>query len=338
MILVTGGAGYIGSHTCVELLKNGYKIVVIDNFTNSHPKAIERIKTIAGKDFLFYEADVCDENALDKICTAHRPDCIIHFAGLKAVGESVAMPLSYYETNIGSTIKLLKAMEKHGIKHFIFSSSATVYSGDNPMPLTEDSKRGCINPYGWTKYMCEQIISDAVAANKNWSAVLLRYFNPIGAHESGLIGEDPRDIPNNLLPYLTQVVAGKLPELSVHGNDYDTADGTGERDYLHVTDLAMGHVAAIKYCVAEEGTHAFNLGTGQATSVLEIVNTFEKVNGVKVPYKISGRRSGDLATNYADPSKAEKLLNWRTEKTLEEMCADIWRWQVNNPNGYESLP
>ena len=335
VVLVTGGAGYIGSHTCVELLKKGYEIVVVDNFANSHPKAVERIKKITGKDFPFYEMDICDEDALDQVCNNHRIDCVIHFAGLKAVGESVSMPLAYYENNICSTIKLLKAMEKHGIKHIIFSSSATVYSGENQMPLTEESIRGCINPYGWTKFMCEQIISDAIAARENCSAVLLRYFNPIGAHESGLIGEDPSGIPNNLLPYVSQTAAGKRAELSVYGDDYDTIDGTGVRDYIHVTDLVAGHVAAIKYCTATEGTHAFNLGTGQGTSVLEIVHAFEKVNGVKVSYRIAARRPGDLATCYADPSKAERMLHWRTEKTLEEACADIWRWQTNNPNGYQ---
>jgi len=333
MILVTGGAGYIGSHTCVELLKNNYEIIVVDNFANSQPSVIERVKKISGKDFHFYEADVCNEDALNKICIEHRPDCVIHFAGLKAVGESVKVPLSYYENNLGSTIALLKVMKKNDIRHIIFSSSATVYNGKNTMPLTEDSETGgCTNPYGWTKYMCEQIISDAVSAEGNWSAVLLRYFNPIGAHESGLIGENPIGIPNNIMPYLSQVANGKLEKLSVFGNDYDTVDGTGVRDYLHVTDLAAGHVAAIKYCANETGTHVFNLGTGKGTSVLEMINDFEKVNGVKVPYAIVSRRIGDLAICYADPSKAGALLNWRTEKTLEEAYADVWRWQTNVVN------
>jgi len=333
-IFVTGGAGYIGSHTCLELLKNNYEIVVADNFVNSQPEAITRVKEIAGKDFPFYELDICDEAALDKVCGIHKPDCVIHFAGLKAVGESVAMPMMYYENNIGSTMKLLKAMEKHDIHHIIFSSSATVYSGKNTMPLTEDSELGCINPYGWTKFMCEQIISDAVLANNNWSAVLLRYFNPIGAHESGLIGEDPSGIPNNLLPLLSQTAAGKHKELPICGNDYDTVDGTGVRDYLHVVDLAAGHVAAIKYCTSTKGAYPFNLGTGRGTSVLEMVSTFEKVNNVCIPQRIVERRPGDQAESYADPSKAEKLLEWRAVKTLEEACIDLWRWQTNNPNGY----
>jgi len=334
MVLVTGGAGYIGSHTCVELLKNGYDIVVVDNLINSHPKAIERVKRLAGKDFLFYEMDVCCETSLDTICNKHKIDCVIHFAGLKAVGESVAIPIAYYENNIVSTLALLKTMKKHGIRNIIFSSSATVYSGENTMPLTEDSLLGCTNPYGWTKYMNEQIISDAVAAETKMSAVLLRYFNPIGAHESGLIGEDPRGIPNNLLPFLAQLAAGKHEELSVYGDDYDTIDGTGVRDYIHVCDLAAGHVAAIKFCQSAKGTHAFNLGTGQGTSVLEMVNVFEKVSNVKIPYTIAPRRPGDLAASYADPTKAEKLLNWRTKKSLIEALTDTWRWQTNNPNGY----
>jgi len=334
MILVTGGAGYIGSHTCVELLKNGYDIVVADNFSNSQPEAIERVKKIAGKDFDFHQIDVCDEDALDKVCSKYQPECVIHFAGLKAVGESVSLPLSYYENNVVSTIKLLKVMKKHDIKHIIFSSSATVYSANNTMPLTEDSNLGCSNPYGWTKYMCEQIITDAMFAAKNGSAVLLRYFNPIGAHESGLIGEDPLGIPNNLLPFLAQTAVGKHKELLVYGNDYDTVDGTGVRDYIHVSDLAAGHVAAIKYCQSVNGTHAINLGSGQGISVLQMVNTFEKVNNIKVPYRIAERRPGDLATCYADPSKAARLLHWRTEKTLEEALIDTWRWQTGNPNGY----
>jgi len=335
MILVTGGAGYIGSHTCVELLKNGYEIAVVDNFVNSHPKAVDRVKEISGKEFTFYNADVCDESAMETIFAAHDFDCVIHFAGLKAVGESVAKPLMYYENNIGSTVVLLKVMDKYDVRRIIFSSSATVYSGVNPMPLTEDSVLGCINPYGWTKYMCEQIISDYTVAQPKASAVLLRYFNPIGAHESGLIGENPTGIPNNLLPFISQTAAGKRAELAVHGNDYDTVDGTGVRDYIHVIDLAAGHVAAIKYCGKNTGARAANLGTGKGASVLEMVNTFEKVNNVKVPYRIGPRRPGDLATCYADPAEAEKTLKWRTHKSLEEACADIWRWQSNNPHGYE---
>ena len=337
MILVTGGAGYIGSHTCVELLNSGYEIVVVDNLSNSNVKAIERVRKITGKEFPFYEIDLRDANALDTVCETHKPTCVIHFAGLKAVGESVAIPVKYYENNLLSTTTLLKAMENHGIKQIIFSSSATVYNNAlNTMPLTEESVTGnCTNPYGWTKYMCEQIISDTVKANEGWSAALLRYFNPIGAHESGLIGEDPRGIPNNLLPYVAQVAVGKLEELSVTGNDYDTPDGTGVRDYLHVCDLAAGHVAAIKFCNSNTGAHAINLGTGKGSSVLEVVTTFERVNDIKIPYRIVDRRPGDVATNYADASKADRLLNWRTIKTLEEMCKDLWHWQKNNPNGYD---
>jgi len=330
MILVTGGAGYIGSHTCVELLENGYDIVVADNLTNSHHSVVERVREITGKDFPFYEINVCDEAALGKLCAAHNIDCVIHFAGFKAVGESVAMPLSYYQNNIVSTISVLKAMQQHGIKNIIFSSSATVYSGENAIPYTEDSLRGCTNPYGWTKYMCEQIITDTVAACEGMSAVLLRYFNPVGAHESGLIGEDPIGIPNNLLPFISQTAIGKHKELLVYGDDYDTKDGTGVRDYIHVTDLAAGHVAAIKYCNLNIGTEAFNLGSGEGTSVLEMITAFEAVNNVKVPYRVAPRRAGDLASYYADPKKAARLLGWHTQKSLEDGLVDTWRWQTNN--------
>jgi len=333
MILVTGGAGYIGTHTCVELLKNGFDIVVVDNLSNSHKKALDRVKEISGKDFPFYQLDVCDETALDKVFATYKPDTVIHFAGKKAVGESVAKPLEYYANNLGSTITLLECMKKHGARSIIFSSSATVYNANNTMPLTENSTTGgCTNPYGWTKYMCEQIITDAVRANENMSAVLLRYFNPVGAHESGLIGEDPQGIPNNLMPYVSQVAVGKLSELSVNGDDYDTVDGTGVRDYIHIVDLAKGHVAAAKY--AAKGTAIFNLGTGKGTSVLQMVHAFQSVNNINVPYRITARRPGDIATCYADSSHAEKELNWRTEKNIEEMCADLWRWQSNNPKGF----
>ena len=335
-VLVTGGAGYIGTHTCVELLKSGYKIVVADNFSNSNPKALARVKEITGADFPFYEMDICDEAALDKLCTTHRPQAVIHFAGLKAVGKSVAEPLSYYQNNLFSTINIMKAMGKHDIKHMIFSSSATVYSGNNTMPLTEESNTGgCTNPYGWTKFMCEQIITDAVAASGGkMNAIILRYFNPIGAHESGLIGEDPTGIPNNLLPFLTQVAAGRHPELPVTGADYDTPDGTGIRDYLHVTDLACGHVSAIQYAGANPGTHVFNLGTGKGISVLEMIHAFQRVNGIEVPHRIVDRRPGDLAISYADPAKAQELMGWRAEKTADEAYADVWRWQTMNPQGY----
>jgi len=334
-VLVTGGAGYIGSHTCIELLQSGYEIVVVDNFANSHPTAIKRVKQITNADFPFYEMDLLDMAALDEICATHRIGCIVHFAGLKAVAESVAKPLEYYENNLSSTINLLKAMAKHDIRHIVFSSSATVYSGDSPMPLTEDSSRNCINPYGWTKYMSEQIISDAMAASKNFCAVLLRYFNPIGAHESGLIGDDPTGIPNNLLPYVTQAAAGKLPHLPITGADYPTPDGTGIRDYLHVCDLAAGHVAAIKFAANNKNAHAFNLGTGKGTSVFEMIHAFERVNGVKVPHKIVERRPGDQPVSYADPSKAAKLLGWQAERSLDTALADMWRWQSNNPTGYQ---
>ena len=335
MILVTGGAGYIGTHTCVELLNKGFDIVVVDNFVNSHPLALERVKQITGKDFPFYNLDVCNKEALDKVFATHKPDTVIHFAGLKAVGESVAKPLSYYENNILSTTTLLKCMQEHGARNIIFSSSATVYNANNTMPLTEESVTGgCTNPYGWTKYMCEQIITDAAKANGNMSAVLLRYFNPVGAHKSGRIGEDPQGIPNNLMPYVSQVAVGKLKELPVTGNDYDTVDGTGVRDYLHVVDLATGHVASVKYAMENSGTAVFNLGTGNGSSVLQMVTAFEKANNIKVPYRITARRPGDIATCYASCKKAETKLNWKAEKTIEEMCRDLWNWQSNNPKGY----
>jgi UDP-glucose 4-epimerase len=334
MILVTGGAGYIGSHTCVELLKNGYEIAVVDNFVNSHPKAVDRVKEISGKEFTFYNADVCDEAAMETIFAAHDFDCVIHFAGLKAVGESVAKPLMYYENNIGSTVVLLKVMDKYDVRRIIFSSSATVYSGVNPMPLTEDSVLGCINPYGWTKYMCEQIISDYTVAQPKASAVLLRYFNPIGAHESGEIGEDPQDIPNNLMPYIAQTAVGRREFLRVYGDDYNTPDGTGVRDYIHVTDLAAGHAAAIKYLENHQGVTAFNLGTGKGTSVLELVLAFEKASGVSISKKIVERRPGDLPVCYATTDKARQELGWSARKTIADACADTWRWQSKNPDGY----
>ena len=335
MILVTGGAGYVGSHTCVELLNAGYEIVVVDNLSNSHATSLERVSKITGKTFPFYEMDLRDAEALDKICEKYKPTCVIHFAGLKAVAESVAVPVKYYENNLLSTTTLLKAMEKHGIKQIVFSSSATVYTATDVMPLTEESATGgCTNPYGWTKYMCEQIITDTVKANQGWCATLLRYFNPIGAHESGLIGEDPQGVPNNLLPYVAQVAVGKLPELPLTGDDFNTPDGTGVRDYLHVCDLAAGHVAAVKFCQKSTGAYPINLGTGKGSSVLEIITTFQQVNNIKVPYRIMPRRPGDIAMCYANPQKAEELLGWRTVKTLEEMCRDLWRWQTNNPTGY----
>ena len=335
-VLVTGGAGYIGSHTCVELLERGYDVVVIDNLVNSNPKSLDRVAEITGKKVTFYQNDVRDREALDRILDTHKDiDCCIHFAGLKAVGESVSMPLEYYDNNLNSTITLCEALRDHGVKNIVFSSSATVYSGDNEVPLREASRTGnCTNPYGWTKYMTEQILSGMAFADKEWGIVLLRYFNPIGAHESGEIGEDPRGIPNNLMPYITQVAIGRREYLSVYGNDYDTHDGTGVRDYIHVVDLAKGHVAAVKYVEANKGCEVFNLGTGIGYSVLDMVKAFEEANNLTLPYKIVDRRPGDLATCYADPAKSLEKLGWKAEKTLVDMCRDTWRWQSSNPMGF----
>ncbi len=334
-VLVTGGAGYIGSHTCLELLNSGYEVVVVDNLCNSSPKSLDRVRELTGKELDFYEGDVRDEALLRKIFKAHKIDCVIHFAGLKAVGESVSIPWKYYDNNLNSTLILTKVMEEIGMKKIIFSSSATVYTADNEMPLKETSRTGhCTNPYGWTKYMTEQILSGMAHADPEWGIVLLRYFNPIGAHESGMIGEDPRGIPNNLMPYITQVAIGRREELSVFGNDYDTKDGTGVRDYIHVVDLAKGHVAAVKYILKHDGCEVFNLGTGSGYSVLEMVHTFMETNGVKVPYKIVDRRPGDIATCYADPAKSREILGWTAEKTLKDMCRDSWNWQSKNPNGF----
>ena len=334
-VLVTGGAGYIGSHTCVELLESGYGVVVIDNLCNSNPKSLDRVRELTGKDFKFYEGDVRDGDLLRKIFAENEIGCVIHFAGLKAVGESVAQPWRYYDNNLNSTLVLTKVMEEVGMKNLIFSSSATVYSGDNEMPLRETSKTGhCTNPYGWTKYMTEQILSGMAHADKEWGIVLLRYFNPIGAHISGRIGEDPRGIPNNLMPYITQVAVGRREKLSVFGNDYDTHDGTGVRDYIHVVDLAKGHVAAVEFVAGHTGCEVFNLGTGSGYSVLDMVRTFQEVNNVPVPYQIVDRRPGDLATCYADPAKSADVLGWKAEKSLADMCADSWRWQSTNPTGF----
>ena len=335
-VLVTGGAGYIGSHTCVELLEQGMDVVVIDNLVNSSAKSLERVEQITGKRLAFYQEDVRDRAALDRIFEKHDIGCAIHFAGLKAVGESVSMPLEYYDNNLFSTVTLCEAMRDHGVKNIVFSSSATVYTGGDEMPLRESSPTGmCTNPYGWTKYMSEQIMRDMAFADRDWSVVLLRYFNPIGAHPSGLIGEDPRGIPNNLLPYISQVAIGRRDHLTVYGDDYDTPDGTGVRDYIHVVDLARGHAAAINYMLGHKGESVFNLGTGHGCSVLEMVKTFERVNGVSVPYVIAERRPGDLATVYASPDKSAELLGWRAEYGLEEMCRDTWNWQMKNPAGYE---
>ena len=336
-VLVTGGAGYIGSHTCLELLNEGYGVVVLDNLCNSNPKSLDRVKALTGKDLVFYEGDVRDEDLLKKIFSAHEIGCVIHFAGLKAVGESVAMPWEYYDNNLNTTLVLTKVMKEVGMKNIIFSSSATVYTADNEMPLKEDSRTGnCTNPYGWTKYMTEQILSGIAHADDQWSVVLLRYFNPIGAHRSGDIGEDPRGIPNNLMPYITQVAVGRREKLSIFGNDYDTHDGTGVRDYIHVVDLARGHVAAVKYACANNGCEVFNLGTGTGYSVLDMVNAFRSVNNVELPYVITDRRPGDIATCYADPAKSAALLGWKAEHTLEDMCRDSWNWQKKNPMGYEA--
>ena len=329
-ILVTGGAGYIGSHTCVELLNSGYDVTVIDNLCNANPKSMERVEAITGRKVKFYEGDVRDEALLRKIFAENEISAVIHFAGLKAVGESVAQPWRYYDNNLNTTLVLTKVMADVGCKKIIFSSSATVYSGDNEMPLRETSRTGnCTNPYGWTKYMIEQILRDTAKADDELSVVLLRYFNPIGAHESGLIGEAPNGIPNNLMPYIMQVAAGILPQLSVFGDDYPTPDGTGVRDYIHVVDLAKGHVAALHYALQHKGIEAVNLGTGRGCSVLDIVRAFERVNGVKVPYRIAPRRPGDLATCYAATEKAKELLGWQAEKNIDDMCRDAWRWQQN---------
>ena len=334
-VLVTGGAGYIGSHTCLELLESGYGVVVIDNLCNSSAKSLDRVQELTGKSLTFYEGDVRDEALLKKIFANHEIGCVIHFAGLKAVGESVAKPWMYYDNNLNTTLVLTKVMGEVGMKNIIFSSSATVYTADNEMPLKETSRTGgCTNPYGWTKYMTEQILSGIANADKAWGVVLLRYFNPIGAHESGRIGEDPRGIPNNLMPFITQVAVGRREKLSVFGNDYDTHDGTGVRDYIHVVDLAKGHVAAVKYVMEHAGCEVFNLGTGTGYSVLDMVNTFVEVNQVAVPYVITDRRPGDIAVCYADPAKSAEILNWKAEKGLADMCRDSWNWQKGNPMGY----
>ncbi len=334
-ILVTGGAGYIGSHTCLELLELGCGVIVIDNLCNSKPESLRRIQEISGKELKFYEGDVRDEALLRKIFAENEISCVIHFAGLKAVGESVAKPWEYFDNNLNSTLILTKVMADVGVQNLIFSSSATVYSAGNEMPLKETSRTGdCTNPYGWTKYMTEQILQALCVADPKWSVCLLRYFNPIGAHISGRIGEDPSGIPNNLMPFITQVAVGRRDHLNVFGNDYDTHDGTGVRDYIHVVDLAKGHVAAVAYTCAHHGCEVFNLGTGTGYSVLDMVKTFTEVNQVAVPYEITDRRPGDLGTCYADPEKSEKQLLWKAEKNLADMCRDSWRWQSNNPMGY----
>ena len=334
-ILVTGGAGFIGSHTLVELYKAGHTAVVIDNLSNSNPESLNRVERITGIHTPFYKVDIRDRQGLDSVLEQYKFDACIHFAGLKAVGESVSMPIEYYENNIGGTLVLVQALKAHGCRNIIFSSSATVYGDPAFIPITEQCPKGsCTNPYGWTKSMLEQILTDMQKADPAWNVVLLRYFNPIGAHPSGLIGENPNGIPNNLMPYVTQVAVGKRPELGVFGNDYDTPDGTGVRDYIHVVDLAAGHVAALKAIQDNCGLAIYNLGTGHGYSVLDIVNAFQRVNGVKVPYSIKPRRPGDIATCYSDPSKARKELGWQAQYGIDEMCRDSWNWQKNNPNGF----
>jgi UDP-glucose 4-epimerase len=326
-ILITGGAGYIGSHTCVALLERGYDVVVADNFVNSDPSVLQRIREITKRDFYSYQIDVTDAEAVERVFQAHKIDGVIHFAGLKAVGESVQKPLQYYRNNLLSTMVLADLCIKYGVGKFVFSSSATVY-GDQQVPLVETMPlRGTTNPYGETKAMCERILTDTVRAHSQLAVTLLRYFNPVGAHESGLIGESPRGIPNNLMPYITQVAKGKLQKLYVYGNDYPTVDGTGVRDYIHVVDLAEGHVAALEHL--KEGVHVFNLGTGQGTSVLQLIHTFEQVNGIKIPYEIVDRRPGDVAESYADATKAQRELGWYARRGIEEMCRDAWRYEVN---------
>ncbi|MBC8584552.1 UDP-glucose 4-epimerase GalE [Youxingia wuxianensis] len=332
-ILVTGGAGYIGSHTCVELLNAGREIVVMDNFVNSKPEALRRIKQITKKDFKFYETDMLDRDGMETIFQENKIDSVIHFAGLKAVGESVHVPLKYYHNNITGTVILCEVMEKYGCKKFVFSSSATVYGMHNPVPFKEDMPLSTTNPYGTTKLFIEQILTDLHTADPEWSVALLRYFNPIGAHESGLLGEDPNGIPNNLLPYISQVATGKLPQLSIYGDDYDTPDGTGVRDYIHVVDLAVGHLNALDYIMNKTGVEAINLGTGVGYSVLDVMHAFEKACGKLINHKIVGRRAGDIDTSYADATKAKELLHWQAKKTLDNMCMDTWNFNKNNPNG-----
>ncbi len=333
-ILLTGGAGYIGSHTAVELIERGDNVIIVDDLSNSKAECLNRVEKITGVKPKFYQYDVADKALLTKVFDENSIDSVVHFAGFKAVGESVAKPLMYYRNNLNTTLTLLEVMHEHNVNSIIFSSSATVYGVPERVPLTEDMKTSCTNPYGWTKLFIEQILKDAAHADPELSVVLLRYFNPIGAHESGLIGEDPEGIPNNLMPYIAQVAVGKLDHLNVFGNDYPTHDGTGVRDYIHVVDLAKGHAAAIDYSTKNKGVEIANLGTGIGYSVLDIVKAFEKANGVKVPYVIAPRRAGDVAECYADPKKALADFGWKAEKTLEDMCRDSWRWQSNNPSGY----
>ena len=332
-ILVTGGAGYIGSHTVIELMNCGKEVVIVDNFSNSKPEAIKRIAQICGKEPKCYCVDILDRDALDKVFCENKIDSVIHFAGLKAVGESVEKPLEYYHNNITATLVLCDVMRAHNCKEIVFSSSATVYGMNNPVPFVEGMPTSATNPYGYTKVMIEQILTDLAVADKDWSVVLLRYFNPIGAHESGLIGEDPNGIPNNLLPYVAQVAVGRRPHLNVYGNDYDTHDGTGVRDYIHVVDLALGHLKALDYADTHKGVEAINLGTGNGSSVLDVVHAFEEACGHKIPYEIVGRRAGDIATCYANAQKAKELLDWEATRDLAQMCRDAWNFTSKNPQG-----
>ncbi len=335
-ILLTGGAGYIGSHTCVEMLNAGYDVVVVDNLNNSSKESLNRVEKITGKKVKFYENDVCDCNALRKIFTENKIDAVVHFAGHKAVGESVQKPLMYYKNNLESTHSLIEVMTEFGVKKLVFSSSATVYGASTEVPLVEGMPTGATNPYGRTKLFIEEILRDLYVSDKDWCIALLRYFNPIGAHKSGLIGEDPKGIPNNLMPYISQVAVGKLKELHVFGDDYDTPDGTGVRDYIHVVDLALGHVKAVGWALGNLGCEEINLGTGNGTSVLELRDAFVKASGKDVPYVVDPRRPGDLAEVYACADKAFNLLGWKAERGIEEMCEDTWRWQSGNPNGYNN--
>jgi UDP-glucose 4-epimerase len=337
-ILVTGAAGYIGSHTCVELLAAGHSVIALDNLCNSSPESLHRVEKITGQLIPFYEADIRDRVALNALLKTHRIDAVIHFAGLKAVGESVSQPLSYFENNVGGTVTLLQALGEAGVKNFVFSSSATVYGDPESVPIREDARLSTTNPYGRSKLMVEQVLEDLGKSDPSWSIGVLRYFNPAGAHPSGLIGEDPRGIPNNLMPYIAQVAVGRREKLSVFGNDYPTPDGTGVRDYIHVVDLAQGHVAALREIFRNGRSFTVNLGTGQGYSVLEMVRAFELASGRRVPYEITARRPGDIATCYADPMNAWNVLDWRARKGLEEMCADHWRWQSLNPSGFQVEP
>lgn len=334
-ILVTGGAGYIGSHACIELLNAGYEVVVLDNLSNSKEESLRRVQEITGKTLEFHLADLLDKPAIDRIFDRAQIDAVIHFAGLKAVGESVSIPLRYYHNNITGTLNLCDVMSAHGVKNLVFSSSATVYGDPHTVPITEDFPTTATNPYGWTKWMIEQILRDAYRADNTWNIALLRYFNPIGAHASGRIGEDPNGIPNNLLPYIAQVAVGKLPKVSVFGNDYPTPDGTGVRDYIHVVDLSIGHVRALEKLRTNPGLVTYNLGTGNGYSVLQVIAAFEKACGKKIPYQLVARRAGDVAACYADPAKAKAELGWIAERGIDQMCADSWAWQSKNPNGYE---